>query len=243
MKLPPISITSEADYLIQRALPNLEKIHSTRAMAFIIKGLHHSNQAVYLDCIEVLAKRLVQMYKHEKSADWLWFENGLTYGNSVIPEALLCAYMATHNEAFRTIALESFDFLLTKLVIKKQLRLISNQGWHLRDQHEISAPGGEQPIDAAYTVMALERFYNATKRDAYKQKAQIAFSWFLGNNHLNQTVYNPSTGGCNDGLEEFNVNLNQGAESTISYLMARLAYQRINAVAKNSVLRNTLIAQ
>ena len=155
----------------------------------------------------------------------------------------MCAYLATHNDEFRSIALESFDFLLTKLFANKQLRLISNQGWHPREQEKISAPGGEQPIDAAYTVMALERFYNATKRDAYKQKAQIAFSWFLGNNHLNQMVYNPSTGGCYDGLEEFNVNLNQGAESTISYLMARLAYQRINAVAKNSGLRNSLIVQ
>ena len=181
------------------------------------------------------------MYKHEKSENWLWFENKLTYGNSVIPEALLCAYLATHNDEFKNIAVESFDFLLTKLFVNKQLRLISNQGWHLKELDKISAPGGEQPIDAAYTIMALERFYNATKRDSYKQNAQIAFSWFLGNNHLNQTVYNASTGGCYDGLEEFNVNLNQGAESTISYLLARLSYERMFSSTKYIVAKSSLI--
>lgn len=242
-KILPISITSEAEYLIQVALPKLLNIHSTRAMAFIIKGLYENNHADHLETIQVLAKRLVQMYKHEKSANWLWFENSLTYGNSVIPEALLCAYLATHDSEYKRVAIESFDFLLTKLFSKNQLRLISNQGWHLKEQYKISAPGGEQPIDAAYTVMALERFYNVTRNEEYKQKAQLSFSWFLGNNHLSQTVYNPVTGGCYDGLEAYNVNLNQGAESTISYLLARLAYQRMNAVSNYCKPKSGMLVQ
>ena len=70
-------------------------------------------------------------------------------------------------------------------------------------------------------------FYKVFKKDEYKQKATIAFNWFLGENHLHQIVYNPCTSGCYDGVEEHNVNLNQGAESTVSYLMARLAIKRI----------------
>jgi len=87
--------------------------------------------------------------------------------------------------------------------------------------------GGEQPIDVAYTINALALFYFEFNDESYKRKAKIAFDWFLGHNHLNQIMYNPCTGGCYDGLEEYNVNLNQGAESTLSYLMARLTLDKL----------------
>lgn len=85
---------------------------------------------------------------------------------------------------------------------------------------------GEQPIDVAYTVMALAKFHYVFNKEEYKQKIKVAFNWFLGENHLHQIVYNPCTGGCYDGVEEYNVNLNQGAESTLSYLMARLTLEQ-----------------
>lgn len=88
--------------------------------------------------------------------------------------------------------------------------------------------GGEQPIDVAYTIMTLELFYVVFNNNEYLSKLNLAFEWFLGRNHLHQIVYNPCTGGCYDGIEEHNVNLNQGAESTLSYLMARLTVERIN---------------
>ena len=85
---------------------------------------------------------------------------------------------------------------------------------------------GEQPIDVAYTIMTLSKFYDVFKTKDYRLKMLTSFNWFLGNNRLHQTVYNPCTGGCYDGLEELNVNLNQGAESTVSYLMARLTIEK-----------------
>ena len=85
--------------------------------------------------------------------------------------------------------------------------------------------GGQQPIDVSYTILALKNFYNVFENDAYLDKMELAFSWFLGHNHLQQIIYNPCTAGCFDGLEINNVNLNQGAESTLSYLMARLAFE------------------
>ena len=85
---------------------------------------------------------------------------------------------------------------------------------------------GEQPIDVAYTILALDTFYKVYKNEDYLKKMKTAFDWFLGQNHLHQIIYNPCTGGCYDGLEENNVNLNQGAESTVSYLMARLTLDK-----------------
>ena len=82
-----------------------------------------------------------------------------------------------------------------------------------------SDPYGEQPIDVAYTILALDTFYKTYFIKEHYTKMKIAFDWFLGNNHLNQIMYNPCTGGCYDGLEESHINLNQGAESALSYLM------------------------
>jgi hypothetical protein len=169
----------------------------------------------------------MQMYKHEKTTNWHWFEAYLTYGNSILPEAMLCAYECIGKDEYKNIAKESFNFLLSKIFIDGKIKVISNNGWHLKDVTLSNVIGGEQPIDVAYTIIALEKFYKFFNKIEYKQKASLAFSWFLGNNHLNQIVYNPCTGGCYDGVEEHNVNLNQGAESTLSYLMARLAIERL----------------
>lgn len=224
----PLNLTNEADNLIERSISHLHKMHSTRAMAFIIKGLHYQNRTKNLELLCVLADRLENMYKHEKSAEWLWFESYLTYGNSLLPEAMLCAYLSTNIESYKDCAKESFDFLLSKTFIDGKIKVISNKGWLTKNVKQEVQIGGEQPIDVAYAVMALERFHAVFNKDSYANKAHVAYSWFLGNNHLNQIVYNPCTGGCYDGLEEFNVNLNQGAESTVSHLMARLSMERLN---------------
>ncbi|MFZ4056639.1 MAG: glycosyltransferase [Ferruginibacter sp.] len=226
----PINVIHEAQNLLQSALPHLDKMHSSRAMAFILKGLHFQDDITNIPLMITLANRLVQMYKHEKSEDWHWFENYLTYSNSLLPEAMLCAYLSTRKMEYKEIAIESYNFLLSKIFVNGKIKVISNKGWLIKDHISERPIGGEQPIDVAYTVMALEKFYAAFKEESYKQKANSAFNWFLGDNHLNQIIYNPCTGGCYDGLEEHNVNLNQGAESTLSYLMARLAVDRINAV-------------
>jgi hypothetical protein len=89
--------------------------------------------------------------------------------------------------------------------------------------------GGEQPIDVAYTVRALHYFDKIFPESGYDEKMKIVFNWFLGANALNQIVYNPCTGGCYDGLEKNHVNLNQGAESSICYLLARLTIDEFEA--------------
>ncbi len=240
-KILPFHVTLTTEYLLEKALPNLLEIHSTRAMAFIIKGLHYQNKKENLYILETLADRMVQMYRHENDQEWLWFEDYMTYGNSLLPEAMLCAYLSTQKEKYKTIAKESFDFLLSKIFVNGSIRVISNKGWHIKDELRVPAIGGEQPIDVAYTIMALEKFYEVFKNKEYKQKAKAAFNWFLGDNHLHQIVYNPCTGGCYDGVEEHNVNLNQGAESTLSYLMARLTIEKMFILASKDLTKSISI--
>ena len=223
----PVNLTNEAENILERAIPHLKSIHSTRAMAFIIKGLYYQHKIKNKYLIESFANRLVQMYKHVRTTEWFWFEDYLTYGNSVLPEALLCAYISTENEVYKIIARESFGFLLSKIFVHGKIKVISNKGWHIKGNSDERPVGGEQPIDITYTIVALEKFYAVFNKTEYRQKAISAFNWFLGENHLHQIVYNPCTGGCYDGVEEFNVNLNQGAESTVSFLLARLSLERI----------------
>jgi glycosyltransferase involved in cell wall biosynthesis len=229
----PNDIIEDAIELMELAILNIKKMHSTRAMAFVIKGLYYYNvqysSAQNISLITSLADRLVQMYRHEAEPQWQWFESYLTYGNSILPEAMLCAWHATNENIYKSIAKASFDFLLSKIFIENKIKVVSNKGWLQKGNEPIEvAIGGEQPIDVAYTIMALQKFYNCFGTDAYRKKMDVAFSWFLGNNHLQQIVYNPCTGGCYDGVEENCVNLNQGAESTVSYLMARLTIEKAN---------------
>jgi len=230
--LLPEKLAENANITMERALININEIHSTRAMAFIIKGLYYrytkNNSAQNILLIKELANRLVQMYRHESDNDWTWFESYLTYGNSIIPEAMLCAWLVTGELSYKEIAKSSFDFLLSKIFIKNSIKVISNKGWLKKENVLIPTPiGGEQPIDIAYTILALSKFHNAFKNNEYMQKMETAFNWFLGNNHLHQIIYNPCTGGCYDGLEDDYINLNQGAESTVSYLMARLTVEKL----------------
>jgi glycosyltransferase involved in cell wall biosynthesis len=234
----PVELAKEAAATMQLALLKVLEIHSTRAMAFIIKGVYYYNtkraseQNLYI--IKKLADRLVQMYKHESEKKWNWFESYLTYGNSILPEAMLCAWLATEKLVYKKIAKTSFDFLLSKIFIANRIQVISNKGWlDKKNQWAPSPIGGEQPIDVAYTILALGKFAAIFKKKHYFQKMETAFNWFLGNNHLHQIIYNPCTGGCYDGLETDYINLNQGAESTVSYLMARLTVEKSLKKEKN----------
>ena len=225
--LLPDEIRFKAALLFERSMNHLRGIHSTRAIAFAIKGLFYyqnsTPKAETLEMIHILSDRLFQMYKSESTEKWDWFESYLTYANSILPEAMLYAWLITGNLDYKETAIKSLQFLLSKTFNNNGIEVISNKKW--LQKGEEAEPFGEQPIDVAYTIMTLNAFYKVLKDEEYRAKIITAFDWFLGENRLHQIVYNPSTGGCYDGLEEFNVNLNQGAESTLSYLMARLTIE------------------
>jgi glycosyltransferase involved in cell wall biosynthesis len=244
--LPP-EITSGTSEIIQKTLSRLENIHSTRAMAFAIKGLYYAHKSAilsdHLDLIKIFANRLVQMYKHESNEKWQWFEGYLTYANSILPEAMLYSWMLTGESIYKDIARSSFDFLLSQIFNENGIEVISNKNWLQKGQE--AGHFGEQPIDVGYTIMTLSNFYDVLGDNEYQMKMVTAFNWFLGNNRLHQIVYNPCTGGCYDGLEEKQVNLNQGAESTLSYLMARLTMEKYtnSTYLLKTQIRNHIMAQ
>jgi hypothetical protein len=241
----PERINSLAISIIQKAIPRVHEIHSTRAMAFAIKGLFFYNRTMRssenLSLVKILANRLVQMYKHESNEKWRWFEGYLTYANSILPEAMLYAWSLTGETIYREIALSSFHFLLSKIFNQNGIEVISNKNW--LQKGEESGHFGEQPIDVAYTIMTLSKFYDAFADEDYLVKMETAFNWFLGNNRLHQIIYNPCTGGCYDGLEETHVNLNQGAESTISYLMARLTVDKYRKADRLAVSKSMAVPE
>jgi len=221
-------LVEKATTAFEKHLKHILGLHSPRAIAFAIKGLYHYNlihkNPTITSTITALAYNLVSKYKGVSDATWHWYEEYLTYANSLLPEAMHYAYLSTGNEVFKMIAESTFDFLLSIIFRDGQIKVVSNQGWHTKGQ--LSNNFGEQPIDVAYTILALGVFYDTYKTKNYLQKMKTAFNWFLGQNHLQQIVYNPCTGGCYDGLEENHLNLNQGAESTVSYLLARLTMER-----------------
>lgn len=234
----PADIVILAETILEKCLPGIINIHSTRAMAFAVKGLSYyyiavkSREAYKL--VEIFSQRLVQMYKHESNEQWDWFEGYLTYANSILPEALLHAYSMTGETSYRDIAVSSFEFLLSQTFNENGIEVISNKEWRLKGTE--ATHFGEQPIDVAYTIMTLGKFYEVFKKKDYLAKMETAFNWFLGSNRLKQIVYNPCTGGCYDGLEENHVNLNQGAESTLSYLMARLTIEKYRNLGRSIAL-------
>lgn len=244
-KLLPGKTSAEAIAILQKAIPFIEGIYSTRAMAFAIKGLYYYNSVIKssdnITLVKTLANRLVQMYKHESKEEWQWFESYLTYANSTLPEALLYAWLLTGETIYKEIALSSFNFLLSKIFNEYGIEVITNKNWLQRGQ--TAGHFGEQPIDVAYTIMTLSKFYDVFDDEDYLINMETAFNWFLGDNRLHQIIYNPCTGGCYDGLEETHVNLNQGAESAISYLMARLTVEKYNNTDRIYSNRNIVQAE
>jgi glycosyltransferase involved in cell wall biosynthesis len=227
----PETITKKAAKVLLNSLKWAETIQSPRSIGFATKGLYLYNTVVpnlYVAAIiNKLNAKLLSNYEIHASSDWKWFENYMTYGNGILPESMLFAYLVTNKPIYKKVALDSLDFLMSKMFVNKNFKVISNNGW----LHKGEEPKqyGEQPIDVAYTIHTLNSFYDAFGTPEYKHKMKTAFNWFLGKNHLNQIMYNPISGGGYDGLEKENVNLNQGAESTVCYLTARLLMENLKS--------------
>lgn len=229
-KILPYNLTQQAKEVLNKSLPHIKNISSTRALAFSIKGLYYAylleKNIEFREILVKMANKLIQMHRHESEKNWNWYESYLTYANSILPEAMLYAYRITGNKDYMDAAKYTFDFLLSQIFNNRGIEVISNKNWLTKGQKTNNH--GEQPIDVAYTILTLDAFYETFNDESYLTKITIAFNWFLGNNRLNQIIYNPCTGGCYDGLEENHVNINQGAESTLSYAMARLCIEKYN---------------
>ncbi len=106
-----------------------------------------------------------------------------------------------------------------------RLSLVGNDGWYQRDGHR--AQFDQQPLDAHALVDACIEAYRVTREEHWIIQARKAFNWFLGDNDLRIPLYDFTTGGCRDGLQVDRVNANQGAESTLAWLMSLLAMREL----------------
>jgi len=210
-------------------LPWVWKSISLRFYASAILGLSQYYQANQDDNLKVnmekLADRLIKHYQDEVKDDWHWFEFSLTYDNARLSQALFEAYSTVGKQKYLDVAKESMAFLLKTQMINDVFVPIGNDGWYRHGENR--AIYDQQPLEAAAMVeAAIDAFY-ATKDKSYLQIANTTFEWFLGRNSRKIKMYSPETAGCFDGLAPEKVNMNQGAESSISYLLARLKLEEL----------------
>ena len=170
--------------------------------------------------LSLMANKLVKRYEQEASADWRWFEPSLTYDNAALSLALFKAFSVTGDRASLRVAGESLEFLESICFENGRLTLVGNAGWHCRGGKK--PPADEQAIDAAAFVLTFRGAYLATGDHRYLRRMRESFAWFLGINRLGMPLYDPVTAGCRDGLGATQVNQNQGAESTICFLLSLL---------------------
>lgn len=208
-----------------KAFPNFKNLKSIRSIAYTILGIsHYLNGAPFdeeaIHVLKILTNKLIDKYKKNSTDDWKWFETTLTYDNAIIPLSLLHSYNILKEKKIRKIAFKSLEFLSDITMKNGYLSIIGNEKWYIKDGEK--SLFAQQPIDAAAMVLMFHQAYLITKEKKYLDKLNISFMWFLGENDLRISIYDFQTGGCCDGLEKYGVNRNQGAESSIVYLISYL---------------------
>ena len=219
-----------AGQLFALALPALVEFTSPRAWAFGLIGIHEylrrlSGDSLVTQIRETLTSQLMELFERTAQPDWRWFEEGLSYDNPKLAHALILSGPATGQQAMFERGLEALRWL-TELQIseKGHFRSIGTNGFYSRGGTR--ANFDQQPIEAQAMVSACLEAYRATSDFWWYEQAERAFDWFIGWNDLGLELYSPKTGGCRDGLHVDRVNRNQGAESTLAFLLS-LAEMRL----------------
>src|SRR5580658_2658992 len=220
-------LRSAAGRLFELSLPAVLEFYSPRACAYTLLGIQE-----YLDFYpgdrdaqkirSVLVGRLLAMYESIHQLDWKWFENVVAYGNARLPQAMLLVGSACSDDRMVSVGLEALDWLLTTQHCETNGHFvpIGSQGFYRQGGEK--ARFDQQPLEAAGAVSACLQAYRITGDSRWRSQAWSAFNWFLGDNDLQLPLYDSITGGCRDGLHPDRANENQGAESTLSFLMALL---------------------
>jgi glycosyltransferase involved in cell wall biosynthesis len=216
-----------AGRLLEFSLPAALEFSSPRAWAYTLLGIQEYLNSYPGDrdaqkVRSVLSRRLLEMYESIRSPDWKWFENVLAYGNARLPQAMLLVGSACSDDRMVSAGLEALDWLskTQRCETDGHFVPIGSQGFY--HQGGAKARFDQQPIEAAGAVSACLEAYCITGDTRWRAEAWSAFNWFLGDNDLQLPLYDSVTGGCRDGLHPERANQNQGAESTLSFLMALL---------------------
>jgi hypothetical protein len=212
--------------LFHEALPASLVFSSPRAWAYSLLGIEEylrafqGDRSVETACRE-LSQKLVARYRESQKPDWPWFENSVTYCNARLPQALLLAGARMGDEEMVATGARSLQWLATlQHTSDGYFAPIGSNGFYTRGGSR--AGFDQQPVEACAMVSACLDAQRATGSRVWGDHARRAFRWFLGENQLQTPLYDPRTGGCRDGLHADRVNENQGAESTLSFLLALL---------------------
>jgi hypothetical protein len=218
---------ASARLVFDRALPWVRASTSPRTKAYACLGLSerlHSdaNDANLMTNLKEIADSLVALYTRNRVMGWEWFENVLSYDNARLSQALLATHQSTRNQAYLKVAEESLRFLTKVTTINETYVPIGNQVWYVKGGRR--AFYDQQPIEAGAMVEATTLAYRLTGSESYEQGMRQALGWFLGLNTKTVKLYDESTGACSDGINETGLNENQGAESTLAFLLAAEAF-------------------
>lgn len=222
------SLRSIAGLVFEQALPVILDTTSPRAWAFTLIGIHdymrrYSGDSRAAHVRDELAGRLLALYQNTRSDEWLWYEDELSYCNAALPQALLMCGQWIPNKAMTEAGLESLGWLADLQRSDDpggHFVPIGSNGFYKKGSER--ARFDQQPVEAQVMVSACLEAFRGTGDMRWRKEARRAFEWFLGRNDLNLSVYDPTTGGCRDGLHPDRPNENQGAESTLAFLQALL---------------------
>jgi hypothetical protein len=219
-----------AGRLFEAAIPATLAFTSPRAWAYCILGLQayldwFPGDRAIQDVRNTLANRLLDIYERSHSETWRWFEKSLSYSNARLSHALILAGWRSDNQRMIEVGMDSLKWLVAEQHRgdKEIFVPIGSNGFFIEGSEK--ARFDQQPVEACATVSACLEVYNLTENSQWLDEARRVFSWFLGKNDLQVPLYDAVTGGCKDGLHPERVNENQGAESTLSFLMALLEMQ------------------
>ena len=231
--------------LFAQALPAVAEFTSPRAWAFSLIGIHEYLRQMKSDrqakrVRKELTERLVAIFDKVAEPGWTWFEQSLTYDNAKLAHALIVSGRAMRQKNVYERGIQSLRWLVGVQTSQYgQLRPIGSNGFYKRNGAR--AKFDQQPIEAQTTVSACLEAYRATADPWWHRQAQRAFDWFLGSNDLGLELYARQNGGCRDGLHPDRGNQNQGAESTLAFLLS-LAEMRLTQNAAASVPRAAMAA-
>jgi hypothetical protein len=225
---------ASARLIFDRALPWARASTSPRTRAYACLGLHERLYAEPDDSnlrvnLKLMADSLVALYNTSRASDWEWFENILTYDNPRLSQALLAAYLSLGEQTYLAVAETTLRFLKETETINETHVPIGNRGWYVR--RETRALYDQQPIEPGAMIEAATIAYKLNRSKLYEEILRQALGWFFGLNTKSVELYDDSTGACYDGLTPKGLNENQGAESTLAFLLAAEAF--VNGFAQD----------
>lgn len=233
--VPGEGLISFSVHLFGQALDATESFTSPRAWAFALIGMsdylrRYDGDTRVRRFRALLAQRLYNLFHKNAAPNWPWCEDILTYDNATLPHALILGGQWIPDGDMVRQGLESLDWLY-RLHLNQEggISLIGNQGWMRRSGER--ARFSQQAVDAMALVEACAEAFRCTQDPLWRTRARTCFDWFLGGNDTQSVIYDYHTGGCRDGLEPDGPNLNEGAESTLAWLVSALTMQDLSRSA------------